>query len=237
MADLAQVEREESRVREAFERRASRPASTRYSYFDHANLAFIQERERAILGLLRRRGRFNLAAIRLLEVGCGGGFWLRQFIQWGCSPENVFGIDLVESHVERARRCLPAAVTVECRSATRLAFGDATFDLVMLSTVFSSILDREVCGEIATEVFRVLKPCGMILWYDFFVANPSNPDVRPIKRSEILDLFPGSKVHLRRITLAPPLARGIARVAPGLIGTLSHLKFLCTHYLGTIEKS
>jgi SAM-dependent methyltransferase len=237
LADLAQVEREESRIKQVFERLAAKPASTRYSYFDCANLVFIQERERAILRMLRKSGRSNLADVRMLEVGCGGGFWLRQFIQWGCSPENVFGVDLVASHVERARRSLPAAVRVECGSGTRLTFADETLDLVLLSTVFSSILNRSVCREIASETFRVLKPGGAILWYDFYIGNPSNPDVRPIKKAEILDLFPHGKVRLQRITLAPPIARAVAPIAPGLVGILSHMKFLCTHYFGTVEKT
>lgn len=236
MTRLANVDIEETRIKEAYERRALLSNAVRYTYFDRANLSLIQEREGLVLALLQRLGREKLDRMRMLEVGCGGGFWLRQFIQWGCLPEKVCGVDLLPDRIEAARRGLPAAVHLTCGSATRLNFPDETFDLMLQSTVFSSILDRSLCRQIAIEMLRVLKPNGLLLWYDLRVGNPANLDVRPIRKAEILSLFPSCRIRLQRITLAPPIARRIAPLVPSLYPLLSGLKLFCTHYLAAIEK-
>ena len=54
-------------------------------------------------------------------------------------------------------------------------------------------------------MIRVVKNEGMILWYDYHVNNPWNPDVRGVKKQEILRLFPSCQIRVQRTTLAPPL--------------------------------
>ena len=71
---------------------------------------------------------------------------------------------------------------------------------------------------IAREMLRVLKPQGSILWYDFFMDNPRNSNVRGIGRRELASLFPDCRIWLRRVTLAPPLARRIVPVTLELGG-------------------
>ena len=90
--------------------------------------------------------------------------------------------------------------------------------------------------RIAIEMLRVLKPGGFVIWYDFFVDNPRNPDVRGVRKSEIHRLFPGCQIDLRQITLAPPIGRLVARYSPLVYMLLSRTKILCTHYLGLIKK-
>jgi len=53
-------------------------------------------------------------------------------------------------------------------------------------TVFTSILDISMKQSIAGEMLRVLKPDGIILWYDYYRNNPMNPDVRGVKKREIV---------------------------------------------------
>lgn len=88
--------------------------------------------------------------------------------------------------------------------------------------------------RIAAEMRRVLKPDGLILWYDYHMNNPNNPDVRGVKAGEIHALFPGSDIRLEKITLAPPLARLLAPCSWLLCDLLGNFPFLCTHYLGVI---
>jgi hypothetical protein len=92
-------------------------------------------------------------------------------------------------------------------------------------------------ARIAREMLSALESKGAILWYDFHVNNPVNPNVRGIHRDEIAQLFPGCKIHLQRITLAPPIGRRVARISPALYGVLSWIKPLCSHYLGFIRKA
>jgi len=57
---------------------------------------------------------------------------------------------------------------------------------------------------------RVLKPEGLILWYDYHMDNPKNPDVKGVWSHEIYELFPGCEIRLQRATLAPPIVRLLA---------------------------
>jgi hypothetical protein len=113
---------------------------------------------------------------------------------------------------------------------------DTAFDIIHQSTVFTSLLDQGTKKAVATEMLRVLKPKGVILWYDFFYNNPKNPHVRGVGAQEIRALFPGCSVRLKKITLAPPIAR---RLVPFTwIGALllEKIALLNTHYLGIIRK-
>jgi len=167
---------EEARLRSVYERRDDEIPKGRYSYFNPANLLSIQERERRVLPLLARHTNISLDEMKILEIGCGTGFWLREFIKWGAQPENIVGLDLLPDRIEECRRLCPAEVTVQCGSASSIDSTNESFDLVLQSTVFSSVLDRATKQQIAREMVRVLRADGIILWYDFFVNNPNNPD-------------------------------------------------------------
>ena len=233
-ADFADTE---DRIVAAYERRKTLPDPDRYSYFNHGNLFSIQERSRHVLRLLERHGLKPLEKIKIFEIGCGTGGWLRNFVQWGALPENICGVDLLPDHVAKAKQLCPAKMTIESGNAAKLELPDAQFDLVLQSTVFTSVLDLEMKRRIAGEMLRVLKPDGLILWYDFHVNNPCNPDVRAVKKREIHRLFPDCRIELRRITLAPPIARRLAPYCRILCCLLEKIPLLCTHYLGAIRKT
>ena len=173
---------------------------------------------------------------KILEVGCGTGHWLREFIKWGARPENITGVDLLPDRVAEAKQLCSEAVRIQCGSAAEPALPDATFDLVLQSTVFTSILDLGLKQQIAAEMLRVLRKDGLIVWYDYHVNNPWNPDVRGVKKREIYQLFPGCRITLRRITLAPPLTRLITPCSWLACYLLERIPLLCTHYLGVIRK-
>ncbi|MDI6716569.1 MAG: SAM-dependent methyltransferase, partial [Actinomycetota bacterium] len=88
----------------------------------------------------------------------------------------------------------------------------------------------------AKSMLRVVKNDGIIIWYDFRYDNPRNPDVQGVKKAEIHELFPNCKIDLKRITLAPPLARAIAPISVIACQILEKIPLLCTHYLGVIKK-
>jgi len=90
--------------------------------------------------------------------------------------------------------------------------------------------------KIAEEMLRVLKADGFILWYDFRMNNPKNPDVKRVKKKEIYELFPNCEIYLKRITLAPPLTRLIAHHSQFVCYILEKLKIFNTYYIGVIKK-
>lgn len=226
---------EAARIRAAY---ARRPRDGRYSWFHPGQLYLAQELERRLLALLSRQGfAQSLDTKRILEVGCGRGFWLGQLIKWGARPEFVAGVDLLPNRIAEARCLCPPGVRLELGNAERLGMPDAAFDLVLQSTVFTSILDARMKREIAREMLRVLKPDGLIVWYDCHCNNPWNPDVRGVRKGEIRRLFPGCRIRLRRVTLAPPIARRLAPWCRPLCWVLGKIPFFCTHYLGEILKA
>jgi SAM-dependent methyltransferase len=223
---------EAERIRSAYARRRG---EERYSWLEPAYCYHMQECERAMLAALREAGVRSLADARILEVGCGRGFWLRQLVQWGATPARVVGIDLIADRVRDAARLSAGEVGLAVGSGASLPLPDASFDVVLQSTVFTSILDGAVRARVAGEMRRVLRPGGLILWYDFAVDNPRNPDVRGVPRGEVRRLFAGCRVKLRRTTLAPPLTRVLAPRALWLCRLLATLPPLRTHLLGTIR--
>ncbi len=227
---------EESRIRAVYERRRSQQAGA-YSWFDIGHVFLMQELEKEVLRALTSHHINTLGDKRILEIGCGTGFWLSQFVKYGAKPSKLFGIDLLPWRIQAAQELLPRAIRLDCGNADHLDFPDAAVDLVCQFTVFSSILDLELRSKVAREMLRVLRPDGLILWYDFFVDNPRNPDVRGITMKEIHQLFPGCRIDFKRVTLAPPLARVLARYSPLLSGILGKLRVLNTHYLATVHKS
>jgi SAM-dependent methyltransferase len=229
------LRRETARLTRAYRRRRNSIPERRYSLFETGNLFLIQERERLLLAALRRNGLALLDRAKILEIGCGTGYWLREFVKWGARPENLVGIDLLPDRVDEARRLCPKGIQIECGQAAALPFQSHAFDLVFQSTVFTSILDSTVKQQVASEMLRVVRQDGLVLWYDFHVNNPWNVDVRGVKKCEIRRLFPGCSIELRRITLAPPLVRVLAPHSWLCCQLLSSLRFLCTHYLGTIR--
>jgi hypothetical protein len=106
----------------------------------------------------------------------------------------------------------------------------------MQNTMFSSILSTGVREDIAAEMDRVLRPNGVVLWYDLRADNPFNKDVRGVRRQEIARLFPGYALRLTRVTLAPPLARAVMRVSRLAALAAERLAVLNSHYLGVLRK-
>jgi hypothetical protein len=85
-------------------------------------------------------------------------------------------------------------------------------------------------------MWRWVRPGGGVLWYDFTVDNPRNPDVRGVPLARVRALFPVGRVHARRVTLAPPIARVVTRLHPALYTLLNTLPPLRTHMLAWIAK-
>lgn len=228
---IEQAERE--RIESVYGRRTT---AGLYSRFEPGHLFMMQDRERQMLRLLTRYGRVTLADCRILEVGCGTGDLLRDLIRWGASPENLTAVEMLPERVQEAHRLCPAALPILRGDAATLPYGNERFDLVFQSTVFTSVLDLQLKKNIAAEMLRVLKPSGLIVWYDFHMNNPSNPDVRGVKLRELRMLFAGCKIWIQRITLAPPIARRLSRYSWLSSYLLALMPWFCTHYIAGITK-
>jgi SAM-dependent methyltransferase len=221
-------------VRERYARRAKQ--DPRYSLLNPSALLALQERQRAMLALFKRLGWRDLSALTLHEVGCGSGSNLLEFLLMGFVPEHLSGVELLpERHLD-ARSRLPAAVALQQGDASSLVPPSASVDIVLQSTVFSSLLDDAFQQLLADAMWAAVKPGGGVLWYDFTVDNPRNPDVRGVPLARVRALFPQARVQARRITLAPPISRAVCRVHPALYTLFNTLPLLRTHLLCWIAK-
>jgi SAM-dependent methyltransferase len=126
--DLQQVKRYEAWFSTPFGRRADRVE------------------KRIIHGLLADFGEFR----SLLEVGCGSGHFTDWFADLGLS---AVGIDRASSMVSLARD-RRSDIPFLLGDATRLPFGDATFDVVALVTVLEFLDTPETALREAGRVAR-----------------------------------------------------------------------------------
>jgi len=216
-------------IRERYQRRKTTAVASRYpafSAFQHFSRA---EREFWYgTYLMQRFG--DRKDLTVLEIGAGGGdniVFLRRF---GLAAGSIFANELLDERAERLREWL---------GVDNILPGDARaldlpgrFDAVLQSTVFSSILDPGVRAQLAEKMWDLLKPGGVVLWYDFHVNNPSNPDVRGVSWREVRRLFPhAAGWNRRKVTLAPPIGRRVGRLYNFL-----NVPFLRTHTVAMIRK-
>lgn len=223
---------ERQRIEEAYRRRGLR-ARERYGPLSAAALLMYEDRATTLARLLREIGVTSLTELRILEVGCGECRELLRLLPLGASPANLFGVDLVPNHLPAnlVRRNLVHVLAADGR---RLPFPDSSFDVVAQFTMFTSILADGIRKQVASEMLRVLTPDGFLIWYDFYWPNPRNHDVRRVGKRALLDLFPSCTLHLRRVTLAPPIAHLLANRNPALARLLSLVPWLRSHYLAVI---
>jgi ubiquinone/menaquinone biosynthesis C-methylase UbiE len=224
------------RIKAVYRHRMQPGFSDRYSLSRPGELYMRQQREQAILQMLRRANLSQLSNLRVLEVGCGRGKTLADWTRWGALQSNLCGIDLMEPFVREAAQLLPNA-TLLVGSAGQLPFADRSFDIVTQFTVFSSILDEAMRHAVAAEIQRVLTPAGAVLWYDFRYPSPRNPDVRPVRLREVRMLFRGWTADVVTTTLLPPVARPLARLSFTACSFLeSALPPLRSHYLVLLRR-
>ena len=223
------------KIAERYERRKA-VVGGRYARFNPEVIAGTQERQRALVSLLKTQGIADLGGLDVLEIGCGSGANLQELLLLGAKPENLVGNELLPERAEQARHMLPQAVRLFLGDASALPFEEASFDIVYQSTVFSSILNDGLQCRIADAMWRWVRPGGGILWYDFTFNNPSNPDVRGVPLKRVRELFPRGLVTARRVTLAPPISRRVVRLHPKMYGIFNALPLLRTHVLCFIQK-
>jgi ubiquinone/menaquinone biosynthesis C-methylase UbiE len=203
---------------------------------DPSNPGFSQlqrERWRKLADILDAQFH-SAAAPRVLDVGCGAGGDLAHIAKLLPDAE-LFGVDLSEARVEAAKLAVPGA-TLWVQGGEELPFPDRSVQVVLLSTVLSSILDRATRRRVAAEAYRVVSDDGILLVYDIRLPSPANPNVRRIGKKELRALLPGARIRSRPITLLPPLARSICRIWPGLYQPLARVRPLRGHYLSVVTR-
>lgn len=204
---------------------------------DPANPGFSQlqdERWRKIAAIIGP-GIGGTAPLRVLDVGCGRGGDLAHIAEL-LPGAALFGVDLSEERIEAARLAVPAA-TLRVQDGASLPFENRSVQLVLLSTVLSSILDAAARRKVAAEAYRIVSDDGMLLIYDIRLPSPANHNVCRIGKGELRALLPAARIRSYPITLLPPVARSLCRRWPGLYRPLAGVRPLRSHYLSVVTRT
>lgn len=233
--DVDLASQESARILAEYRRRETEVSTDLYAPWQPDVVFARSGRVRAAVTMLRQAGVFPRTGAACLEVGYGSLGWLGELVSWGMREADLHGIELDPVRARKARGILPGA-DLRLGDASRMPWADESFHLVVVSTVFTSILDSAIRKVVAGEITRVLARGGALLWYDFAVNNPSNPNVRKVDRRELRTLFPELSGKIRSVTLAPPLARLVAPRSWLVATLLESLSPLRTHLIAVLEK-
>ncbi|MEO8231614.1 MAG: class I SAM-dependent methyltransferase [Ignavibacteriota bacterium] len=222
-------------IKSRYKRRKDFPLY-KYSILNPASYLAEQEKERAIIKWIKKNYILPVADKKFLEIGCGTGNNIYTFLKLGFKPENIYANELLDDRFFAAKKNLPKDVKLINGNALDIELPDNSFDVVFQSMVFSSILDKNFKRDLAIKLFKLTKPGGGILWYDFIYNNPNNPDVSGVSLKEVKDLFNLEPSYMQKITLAPPIARMITKIHPSMYTLLNSIHIFRTHLLLWIKK-
>ena len=134
---------------------------------------------------IRRKGLELLAALpgeTVLEVGFGTGRGLASLAR-AVGPEGrVYGIDLSEGMLRRAKSCLEreglsGRAVLQCGDAACTPYADATMDAVFMSFTLE-LFDTPEIRNVLLECRRILKPEGRIVVVGMSKGDGEGPLLR-----------------------------------------------------------
>lgn len=196
-----------------------------YHYYSEAECHLLYAK------ILRKKFQ-SLETLKIMEIGAGHGNNLVYFKYLGFSWENMYANEILNERVDALKKSIPFA-TIAHGDAASLDYKE-NFNIVLQSTVLTSILDVDHKKEMAAKMFQMTKKGGIILWYDFIYDNPRNKNVNGIRRKEIRQLFQeAERIEYYNVTLFPPLGRLIGKLYPLFNLFLFPLR---THVIAVIHK-
>ncbi len=120
--------------------------------------------------------------VKLLDVGCGTGRTLHQ-LAIAHPTMRLHGCDMSPAYIKLARKRLEDVqeVTLAVENAESLPWADETFDVVTSTYMFHE-LPRNARRNVVREMFRVLRPGGLVVIEDS--AQPSeSPELDGVLRN------------------------------------------------------
>jgi ubiquinone/menaquinone biosynthesis C-methylase UbiE len=170
------------------------------------------------------------SAAAVLDVGCGGGWWLAWLAGEPSIAARLHGIELLGDRVLAARERV-ASAAILAGDARRLPYEPASFEVVTLFTVLSSLPAEAEIALVLGEARRVLRPGGVLLVWEPRIPTPDNAHTLLVRRAVLETALAGMALSSRTTTLLPPLARRLGRHTDRLYPRLSALAPLRTHRL------
>ena len=175
--------------------------------FDRANIRALQHLD------------LDRSTARILDVGCGSGAGLIQFLRLGFQQKLMSGVDISEDRIAEAKTVMPLA-DLRCESADAMSYADGAFHLVFESTMFVLLPSEDTARGIAREMIRVTRPGGYLMLIDWRYGKPGSDVYKAMSSRRIAELFDvggATRVVCReRGALVPPVGRFLSRRLPSL---------------------
>ena len=174
---------------------------------------------------------------KILDVGCGNGSKLMDFVQYGFEQKNLYGVDINNERIDKGKFNYPL-LNLSNQDATKLNFEDNFFNLVFESTMFVQVTDCEMSRKISKEMVRVTKKNGYILLIDWRYGKFWNPNYLACNKKRVKELFNvGSDMEIISVdkgALIPPIGRFlstylgsfyfiVSKLCPFLVGQVTYL--------------
>ncbi|MCP3420654.1 glycosyltransferase [Nocardioides pinisoli] len=206
----------------------------RWSRSNRGYAELVDERETALVDAVAGAVA-GIDRPRVLDLGCGDGAdqdWLRRAMgDRGLLVGAELRFEALRTSAVQQGRLVVNA------DAARLPFADETFDVVLMATMLSSVLDDRLRAGIAADVRRVLRPGGRVVVYDMRVPNPQNRAIRPVTRRELTMLFPSMSLESRSLSVIPQLARAMPGARAADLYRLAHrVPLFRSHRLTMLRK-
>ena len=74
----------------------------------------------------------------ILDFGCGEGFIMEQLHNWGINRDQLIGVDISKERIKKAKTRFKSLNFLHIFD--KIPFKDNKFDVIIISTVFSSII-------------------------------------------------------------------------------------------------
>lgn len=159
-----------------------------YSLRNPIGLYIRQSIERELIGVFNRYGIY-LNNRKVLDIGCGSGYWLRFFAEIKGTAKDLVGIDLLAHRIAKAKE-VNSGLDLKVASATNLPFPGNHFDFISQFDAFEHLLDNLSLKKAAEEVSRVLKKDGYFLWFELLPFENTASDLsRGYSFKEVQELF------------------------------------------------
>ena len=191
------------------------------------------ERDRYLQKLAEKQNVFSENK-KILDFGCGEGFVMDLFKKWGALPNSLIGVDKSEKRISKAKLIFPNYKFILIDNS--LPFEDKVFSVIIVSTVFSSIKNKQDRIFWASELTRVLKSNGAIIFYDMKKNNPFNNNIKKVLLRDLKHLFSDFEINHWTLTVWPHFARLISKLSIKLYPIMTKFKFLHTHFIALLVR-
>lgn len=161
---------------------------------------------------------------KILEIGCGTGNNFTNYLKFGVQDKDIYGLDLIIERLLTPKKIYKNVKLIN-NDSQFIPFKSKSFDIIFQFVVFSSILDDNVCKNIASEMLRVLKDDGMIIWYDAHGGKMMSEHTRSFSENQIKKYFPNCKYEFKRIIPKTQLSLRLSKYSWGwlILDIISYL--------------